>query len=297
MSIVALIFMQTLPRDAQVASSKARCILALTCMLALAIPMASASEPARFPTIEEALKAARGELGNLGSAPGPTPAPAPAKPPGATGTVRGPTSEPMRPAARSTPVGPPTATREPPVSDPIAQGARLNALLKQYGSKQEVPATLLYGKLFVAISFSMPDQVLKSLLMQAKAAGATVIVRGLSGSLKGTQERIARLMPSRTASKNPIGSQQAGAFSIRTSARSFERFGISEVPAFVLVPPRGAREDCQTSGCPSYGEFVMATGDVSVAYAMDAIRRVRPDLGAAAEFFAKRALTATAGRQ
>ncbi|WP_167772894.1 type-F conjugative transfer system pilin assembly protein TrbC [Ramlibacter humi] len=251
-------------------------------MLGLLAASAQADGAGQFPAIEEVLRAAERKLGRPVDPANPAskPVPNPASRTAATAPA---------PSAGTLPGVPPRAAPQG-APDPAAQGAKLAAMLKQYGVKQELPTPVLHGKLYVAISFSMPEESLRRLFAQARAAGATVILRGLHrNSGKATQERFAQLLAPPQGVKAGGRPQPGGGMSLRASPKSFERFGIREVPAFVLVPPRGAQDDCRTPACPGYGDFAVATGDVSVSYAMEAIGRARPDLRPAAEFFARRA--------
>lgn len=257
-------------------ASIASCVLAAACVPGLSL----AAQGIGFPSIDEVLRAAQ-RSGTHSSATSAMPA------------ASGPTRDAAMPAStgalRKNTANPPVPAHTPALASPLGAGSageRLKAMLRQHGVSYEPPAALLHGKLYVAISFSMPEASLKKILRQAKAAGATVILRGLSGTAKATQERLSQMLPSQQGA--PVASTaQLPPLIMRTSPRAYERFAITEVPAFVLVPPGAARDDCETPACREYGNFAMVTGDVSLGYAMSAIGRAKPELREAAEFFSR----------
>jgi type-F conjugative transfer system pilin assembly protein TrbC len=247
-----------------------------------------------FPSIKEIEKAAQSELQKAKpgeaapSQPKKTISPAAAAPPAAS-------SLPARPAA---PLALPSPVAMPQdASTPAARNARLTSLLQQYGLDEPIPLEVLHGRFYVAVSLSIPDRTLKTIIHQAAAAGATVIFNGVDGTLEKTLQRLNQLMEEPL----PIAQRASGMpqdmkawpealsdLSVRIAPKLFERFQISEVPAFVLVMPAGASDACRNIECSGYNDFLHASGDVSLAHALDAMARARPAYRATAGYFANR---------
>lgn len=268
---------------------------AVCCALLLASAVAAQTAVPRFPSIEEIQRAAQPELHKRQ----PSAVPAPPLPAHAN-----PSPPPAPPQAATQPAAGPAA---PAAKDPRQEAtARLMALLRQYGAQDALPPQALRGSLFVAVSFSMPPETLRRLIQQTTAAGGSVILRGLDGSPVKTRERIVRIVGEPVQAQRNQGQPGAPelalpaslqAMSIRVSPRMFERFDIREVPAFVLVSPAGSHDDCKAPDCAAWRDFVSVHGDVSLAYAMDAIARMKPAYRAPAEYFAQRAGSSPAPTQ
>lgn len=110
----------------------------------------------------------------------------------------------------------------------------------------------------VLVSFSMADDAIRSLIEEAHRAGGAVVVRGLiNNSFPETVTRLQKLAN---------GSE--GGLAIDPTV--FRRFGIEQVPAFVLpVEPLRA---CTPEGCPE-SDAVTARGSASLVYFLDLVSR------------------------
>ena len=130
--------------------------------------------------------------------------------------------------------------------------------------------------LLVFVSFSLPEPTLVRLVEQAAAARATLVLRGLvDGSLTKTVARAQAL----------IGSRQV-AFQIDPLA--FDRFGVTQVPSFVLLRRGVEARACEAGSCFAADAFVRAAGDVSVRYALEFIGRTAPGFAGEAQPFLRR---------
>ena len=119
-------------------------------------------------------------------------------------------------------------------------------------------------RLFVFISLAMPDAALSRLVDQAARARAQLLLRGLSeGSLPRTAARIQQLIGSR-----PVA--------VQIDPRAFDRYAIQRVPAFVLARAGGTGTACSGEQCARSNDHVVATGDVSLDYALDHFQRSAP---------------------
>ena len=130
--------------------------------------------------------------------------------------------------------------------------------------------------LLVFVSFTLPEATLARLVEQAAEARATLVLRGLvNGSLTQTVARAQSL----------IGSRQV-AFQIDPLA--FDRFGVTQVPSFVLLRRGVEAHSCEAGSCFAEDAFVLAAGDVSVRYALEFIRRTAPGFAGEAQPFLRR---------
>lgn len=126
--------------------------------------------------------------------------------------------------------------------------------------------------LFVLVSLSMPASSLDRLAAQAAKARGTLVLRGVvDNSLKKTAELTAEVL------RRHPGAQ------FQIDPTLFRRFGVEQVPAFVLS---ARREDDGTCGkdCDANSTFVRVAGDVSLDYALEYLSRQRdPRFSALAE--------------
>ena len=154
---------------------------------------------------------------------------------------------------------------------PVPQGSRRidlgqiargfdDATLAKAGSN----ALALDRSLLIFVSFSMPTATLDRLVDQAAKVGATLILRGLvDGSLQRTVLRAQSL----------IGSRQVG---FQIDPHAFDRFAIDATPAFVLLKAGAADGSCAGNACVPSSQFALASGDVSIEYALEFFRRSSP---------------------
>jgi len=136
---------------------------------------------------------------------------------------------------------------------------RFQGYLEQQGQGQPAP-----GGLSVFVSLSMPRGNLELLVAEAERTGATLVLRGMA------ERSISRTM---LAVQKLIGSRQV-AWAIDPEA--FSRFQVESVPVFVLTRQGARFEGCGDEACFSQDDYVRLSGDVSIAYALDAIERLAP---------------------
>ncbi len=120
-------------------------------------------------------------------------------------------------------------------------------------------------RLLVFVSFSMPRKSLQRLAMQAGLAHAAVMLRGLVSDAKGK--------PSFHATGIAVGKlelKKGQGFSV--SPMAFKKYGISQVPAFVLVTGK----ICTTCGMNFIPKHMRLFGDVSLGYALRAMALRHP---------------------
>jgi conjugal transfer pilus assembly protein TrbC len=126
---------------------------------------------------------------------------------------------------------------------------------------QGVPAP---GGLSVFVSLSMPRGSLELLVAEAERTGATLVLRGMvDRSISKTMRAVQKL----------IG-QRKVAWAIDPDA--FARFRVETVPVFVLTRQGARFEGCGDEACFQQDDYVRLAGDVSIAYALDAIERLLP---------------------
>lgn len=181
------------------------------------------------------------------------------------------------------PVGMPPAPKSPDVDARQApSGHALPADLEsiargfQAGTQRLAGSLQREPQLLVFVSLSMPEATLDRLVEQSAHAGAGLVLRGLAeGSLTRTVARLQRLIGQR-------------ATSIQIDPQAFDRFGVRQVPTFVLTKPNAEANGCATGLCDSGQRHVMASGDVSLDYALSVFERSAPDHAADARTFLRR---------
>jgi len=123
--------------------------------------------------------------------------------------------------------------------------------------------------LLVFVSFSMPKESLTRLAAQAGRAGAAIMLRGLVADTHA--------MPSFHATSIAVGKlnlKNGQGFSV--NPMPFRRFGVMQVPAFVLL----TQKDCATCGEGFVPKHLKLTGDVSLDYALRAMKSRKPGISA-----------------
>ena len=115
------------------------------------------------------------------------------------------------------------------------------------------------NRLLIFISYSMPKPVLERLIKQGSQVGAVFVLRGMvDGSMKKTQKTFFTL-------KQNYG---VGAM---INPKLFGTFGVDRVPAFVVYNDSG--QDLLKKSCNSTPPFAKVSGDVSVRYALDQLKK------------------------
>ncbi|MEO8248123.1 MAG: type-F conjugative transfer system pilin assembly protein TrbC [Burkholderiales bacterium] len=127
--------------------------------------------------------------------------------------------------------------------------------------------------LLVFVSFSMPEATLDRLVDQAAQVGATLVLRGLvDGSLQRTVQRAQTL----------ISNRQVG---FQIDPQAFDRFGVEVTPTFVLLKAGAPDGTCNSNACVPSSQFALASGDVSVGYALEFFKRTAPRFRGDAEAY------------
>lgn len=128
-----------------------------------------------------------------------------------------------------------------------------NFISEDYISKSNVKP------LFIFVSFSMPDELIKSYLIQSDKLRSFVVVRGLYKDDFGLT--IKKL--------KTIYNDQNKRMNLLIDPTLFQRFNITAVPSFVLSSePVG---DCNESSC-SVPEHIKASGAITLEYFLDKVQ-------------------------
>ena len=156
----------------------------------------------------------------------------------------------------------------------------LEALARGYASQAEAMTRaqgLVAGPgLLVFVSLSMPRPTLQRLVDQAARAKASIVLQGFAnGSLRDTVAQVQGL----------IGSRQVA---VQIDPQAFDRFAVTRVPTFVLVRDGTHPVACASGSCAPADSFLRASGDVSLDYALEHMRRSAPGFGPPADTFLKR---------
>ncbi|HQC99023.1 MAG TPA: type-F conjugative transfer system pilin assembly protein TrbC [Aquabacterium sp.] len=156
----------------------------------------------------------------------------------------------------------------------------LEALARGYASQSEAMTQaqgLAMGPgLLVFVSLSMPRPTLQRLVDQAARAKASIVLRGFAnGSLRDTVAQVQGL----------IGSRQVA---VQIDPQAFDRYAVTRVPTFVLVRDGTRPVACASGSCAPADSFLRTSGDVSLDYALEHMRRSAPGFGPPADTFLKR---------
>jgi len=156
----------------------------------------------------------------------------------------------------------------------------LEALARGYASQADAMTQaqgLATGPgLLVFVSLSMPRSTLQRLVDQAARAKASIVLRGFAnGSLRDTVAQVQGL----------IGSRQVA---VQIDPLAFDRYAVTRVPTFVLVRDGTRPVACASGSCAPADSFLRTSGDVSLDYALEHMRRSAPGFGPPADTFLKR---------
>lgn len=180
---------------------------------------------------------------------------------------------------RSAPV--PTRPNVEALPQPLSHAPiDLEALARGYASQAEAMTQaqgLAMGPgLLVFVSLSMPRPTLQRLIDQAARAKASIILRGFTnGSLRDTVAQVQGL----------IGSRQVA---MQIDPQAFDRYAVTQVPTFVLVRDGTRAVACASGRCAPADSFLQTSGDVSLDYALEHMRRSAPGFGPPVDTFLKR---------
>ena len=156
----------------------------------------------------------------------------------------------------------------------------LEALARGYAGQSDAMAQaqgLTAGPgLFLFVSLTMPRATLQGLVDQAARAKAAIVIRGFAnGSLRDTVAQVQGL----------IGTRQVA---VQIDPQAFDRYAVTRVPTFVLVRDGARPVACASGSCAPADSFLRTSGDVSLDYALEHMRRSAPGFGPPADTFLKR---------
>ncbi len=137
---------------------------------------------------------------------------------------------------------------------------KAQAAAKQIETQSETNKKL--NRLLVFVSFSMPQPMIKRLLLEAKALGAGVVIRGLvDNDIKKTYQTIKEMSDDPKQMSQRIG--------LMIDPTLFERFSVQQVPTFVLV-----LEDFYpcTASC-TVPKHIKAQGEATLKYFIELVER------------------------
>ena len=159
-----------------------------------------------------------------------------------------------------------TARSSKPSPEEMAQDiARYSRQALRHGRPQEPPKEVRRDGLYLLLSFSLPDNILKDYLREAKLLGAKVLLRGLvHESFKVTQERIKQVL---FTADHPDESLLGG---IGIDSVMYRTVGAGEVPALVFVKDE---------------KFMVASGASSVAHLLTLLSKEQAGVTPWVEWF------------
>ena len=112
-------------------------------------------------------------------------------------------------------------------------------------------------QLLVFVSLSMPEGALRKLVEQAERTRAVLVLRGLKdGSMVKTAVAVRQLLGERKAA-------------LQIDPQGFDRFGVSQVPTFVLLRDGTQAQRCADASCVPMSSYTTLAGDVTIEYALE----------------------------
>jgi conjugal transfer pilus assembly protein TrbC len=166
---------------------------------------------------------------------------------------------------------PPQLAPAPPRLDIEALSRAGSGVVAGEGARSATPPAL---RIFVTLD--MPPASLQLLLDQAERAGAVLVLRGLKAqSMRVTLEAVRAL----------IGERKLGWL---IDPEAFTRYGVQQAPTFVLALDDAVAGTGSCTGTCSASAFLAIAGDVSLDYALEAMRRQRPVLAPRIDAILKR---------
>ena len=112
-------------------------------------------------------------------------------------------------------------------------------------------------QLLVFVSLSMPEGALRKLIEQAQRTRAVLVLRGLKdGSMVKTVVAVRQLLGERKAA-------------LQIDPQGFDRFGVNQVPTFVLLRDGTQVQRCADASCVPASSYATLAGDVTIEYALE----------------------------
>lgn len=112
-------------------------------------------------------------------------------------------------------------------------------------------------QLLVFVSLSMPEGALRKLVEQAERTRAVLVLRGLKdGSMVKTALAVRQLLGERKAA-------------LQIDPQGFDRFGVDQVPTFVLLRDGTQAQRCADASCVPASSYATLAGDVTIEYALE----------------------------
>ena len=112
-------------------------------------------------------------------------------------------------------------------------------------------------QLLVVVSLAMPEGALRKLIEQAERTRAVLVLRGLKeGSMVKTAAAVRQLLGERKTA-------------LQIDPQGFDRFGVSQVPTFVLLRDGTQAQSCADASCVPATSYTTLVGDVTIDYALE----------------------------
>jgi len=112
-------------------------------------------------------------------------------------------------------------------------------------------------QLLVFVSLAMPEGALRKLIEQAERTRAVLVLRGLKdGSMVKTALAVRQLLGERKAA-------------LQIDPQGFDRFGVNQVPTFVLLRDGTQAQRCAEASCVPASSYATLAGDVTIEYALE----------------------------
>ena len=152
-----------------------------------------------------------------------------------------------------------------PQVDVGALSQRYEKMAREQAAQVLTPAGLL-----AFVSFAMPQASLERLVSDAAKSNTVLVLRGLvDGDLATTFRAVQDL----------LGERKVGWV---LDSEAFKRFDVRVTPTYVLLQPGASYRECELGQCYSDAAYLKLSGDVPIAYALEAFEREPGFAGAVA---------------
>jgi len=162
---------------------------------------------------------------------------------------------------------------------PVQQRLDLAAVARGFDAAGAAAAAHALAKgpqLLVFVSLTMPDGSLRHLIEQGERTRATLVLRGLKdGSMVKTAAAVRQI----------LGNHKTA---LQVDPQGFDRFGVNQVPTFILLKDGAQLQRCDDTSCVPPGSYAEVSGDVTIEYALEWIEKRSPSFNREAKVLLQR---------
>lgn len=162
---------------------------------------------------------------------------------------------------------------------PVQQRLDLAAVARGFDAAVAAAAAQALAKgpqLLVFVSLTMPEGSLRKLIEQGERTRATIVLRGLKdGSMVKTAAAVRQI----------LGNYKTA---VQIDPQGFDRFGVNQVPTFILLKDGAQLQRCDDTSCVSPSSYAEVSGDATIEYALEWIEKRAPSFNREAKVLLQR---------